>query len=122
MEEMAGPLTQYGLALVFANVLITQLGAPLPAIPTLIVAGAFAQHGQWPAGLVVAVAVAACLLGDLPWYYGGRRYGYRMVNALCRIAVEPDSCVRQTESMFDRWGPARDVRNSCQGSPRSPRP
>jgi membrane protein DedA with SNARE-associated domain len=105
MEEMTGPLTQYGLALVFANVLITQLGAPLPAIPTLIVAGAFAQQGHWPAAAVVGIAVVASLFGDLPWFYAGRRYGNRALNALCRIAIEPDSCVRQTENIFGRWGP-----------------
>ena len=60
MEEMAGPLAQYGLWLVFGNVLLTQLGAPLPAIPTLIVAGALAQQGYWPAALVVALAIVAC--------------------------------------------------------------
>jgi membrane protein DedA with SNARE-associated domain len=105
MEGMAGPLAQYGLVLVFANVLITQLGAPLPAIPTMIVAGALAQEGHWPAALVVGIAVAASLLGDLPWFYAGRRYGYRVLNTLCRIAVEPDTCVRQTENIFQRWGP-----------------
>jgi len=105
MEEMTGPLLQYGLALVFANVLITQLGAPLPAIPTLIVAGAFAREGHWPAALVVGIAVAASLIGDLPWFYAGRRYGYRVLNILCRVAMEPDACIRQTENVFERWGP-----------------
>ena len=105
MQEMAGPLVQYGLWLVFGNVLLTQLGAPLPAIPTLVVAGALAQQGHWPAALVIGLAVVACLAGDLPWYYAGRRYGYRVLNTLCRISMEPDSCVRQTEDVFMRWGP-----------------
>ena len=105
MEGMAGTLVEYGLWLVFGNVLLTQLGAPLPAIPTLIVAGALAQQGQWPAALVVLLAVIASLIGDLPWYYAGRRYGYRVLNTLCRISMEPDSCVRQTEDVFARWGP-----------------
>jgi len=105
MQEVAGPLVQYGLWLVFGNVLLTQLGAPLPAIPTLVVAGALAQQGHWPAALVVVLAVVASLIGDLPWYYAGRRYGYRVLNTLCRISMEPDSCVRQTEDVFMRWGP-----------------
>jgi len=105
MEELAGPLTQYGLLLVFANVLITQLGAPLPAIPTMILAGALAQQGHWPAAFVVGIAVVASLLGDLPWFYAGRRYGHRAINTLCRFAIEPDTCVRQTENIFERWGP-----------------
>lgn len=105
MEEMARTLAEYGLWLVFGNVLLTQLGAPVPAIPTLIVAGALAQQGYWPAALVVAIATVAALIGDLPWYFAGRRYGYRVLNTLCRISMEPDSCVRQTEDVFARWGP-----------------
>lgn len=102
MDEMTGLLAQYGLALVFANVLLTQLGVPVPAIPTLIVAGALAQQGQLSAASTLAVAVAASLLGDLPWFIAGRAYGYRVLNALCRIAIEPDTCVKQTENTFER--------------------
>ena len=104
MDQLGGPLVQYGLWLVFGNVLLTQLGAPLPAIPIMIVAGALAQQGHWSAVLVVALAVVASLIGDLPWYYAGRRYGYRVLKLLCRISMEPDSCVRQTEDLFVRWG------------------
>ena len=46
MEEMSGLLAQHGLLLVFANVLLTQLGVPLPAIPILAVAGAFVAEGR----------------------------------------------------------------------------
>lgn len=106
MEEMTGLMAQYGLLIVFANVLITQLGAPLPAIPTMIVAGALAHQGHWPVALVLGAAVSASLIGDLPWFYAGRHYGHRVLNTLCRISMEPESCVRQTENIFDRWGPA----------------
>ena len=105
MEEIARTLAEYGLWLVFGNVLLTQLGAPVPAIPTLLVAGALAQQGYWHAAIVVVLAVVACLIGDLPWFYAGRRYGYRVLNRLCRISMEPDFCVRQTEDVFARWGP-----------------
>ena len=104
MEQMAGLLAQYGLALVFANVLIHQAGIPVPAVPLLVVTGALVQQGQLSLALLLAVAVAASLLGDIPWYFAGRRYGYPILNALCRIAIEPASCVKQTENIFERWG------------------
>jgi membrane protein DedA with SNARE-associated domain len=104
MEEITGPLIQYGLALVFLNVLISRLGVPLPAIPTLIVAGALTRQGYWSVPILVMVASVASLIGDLPWYYAGRRFGSRAINSICRIAVEPDSCVRQAEHIFQRWG------------------
>jgi membrane protein DedA with SNARE-associated domain len=104
MDQITGLLAQYGLALVFANVLLTQLGAPVPAIPTLIVAGALAQGGQLSAAAALVVAVVASLAGDLPWFAAGRAYGHRVIGALCRIAIQPDSCVKQTEDRFGRWG------------------
>jgi len=35
----------------------------------------------------------------------GLRYGDRVMKFLCRVSLSPDTCVRQTESKFDRWGP-----------------
>ena len=104
MEEMTSLLTQHGLALVFANVLLTQAGVPVPAIPILIVAGAFVSQGQIALAPLILVSVVASLVGDTLWYAAGRRYGYRILRTLCRIAIEPDSCVKQTETIFERWG------------------
>ena len=96
-------ITQYGLLLVFLNVLIEQLGVPVPAVPTLIVASALAAHGQLSLSGVVGVALLACLLGDLLWYEAGRRFGGRVLRTICRISLSPDSCVRQSEMRFQRW-------------------
>ncbi len=101
---MTGLLAQYGLALVFVNVLLTQSGVPVPSMPMLIVAGAFVAQGQMSLAALVAATVAASLIGDTAWYFAGRRYGYRILHTLCRVAIEPDSCVKQTESIFERWG------------------
>lgn len=101
---MTGLLAQHGLALVFINVLLTQGGVPVPAVPILVVAGAFVSRGQIALGPLLAVAVVASLIGDTLWYFAGRRYGYRILRTLCRVAIEPDSCVKQTETTFERWG------------------
>jgi membrane protein DedA with SNARE-associated domain len=53
---------------------------------------------------VLAAAVLASLLGDLPWYAAGLRYGYRVLAFLCRMAVEPGICVQRTEQKLSRWG------------------
>ena len=97
-------ITRHGLALIFANVLLEQLGVPLPAIPTLIVAGALAVDGTLSAPAVFGVAFAASMIGDCAWYVAGRQYGRRVMTTLCRISLSPDSCVRQTENRFERWG------------------
>jgi membrane protein DedA with SNARE-associated domain len=104
MDEMTGLLTQHGLVLVFFNVLLTQAGVPVPAVPILIVAGAFVAEGQIGPASLILVAVVASLIGDTLWYFAGRRYGYRILRTLCRVSIEPDSCVKQTETIFERWG------------------
>ena len=96
-------ITQYGLLLVFLNVLIEQVGVPVPAVPTLMVASALAAHGELSLPGVVGVALLACLLGDLLWYEAGRRFGGGVMRTLCRISLSPDSCVRQSEMRFQRW-------------------
>jgi len=104
MEQMVSLLAQHGLALVFANVLLAQAGIPIPAVPILVVAGAFVAQGQIALAPLVLVSVVASLIGDTLWYVAGRRYGYGVLRALCRVAIEPDSCVKQTETIFERWG------------------
>lgn len=106
MSEITVLLAQHGLALVFANVVLTQLGVPLPAVPLLAVAGALVAEQQLALLPLLAVTVAGSFLGDTLWYWAGRRHGYSILRTLCRIAIEPDSCVKQTENAFLRWGPA----------------
>lgn len=96
-------IAHYGLLLVFLNVFVEQVGVPVPAMPTLIVAGALAANGQLQWAGVVGVALLACLLGDLIWYAAGRRFGGGVMRTLCRISLSPDSCVRQSEMRFQRW-------------------
>ncbi len=101
---MAGLITQYGLALVFANVLMQQMGLPIPALPTLIVAGALAADGKISALSLFAGAFIACAISDATWYTVGRLFGRRVMKLLCRISLSPESCVRQSEYLFHRWG------------------
>jgi membrane protein DedA with SNARE-associated domain/rhodanese-related sulfurtransferase len=104
MQVLLSLIEQYGLWLVFANVLALQLGLPLPAYPTLIVVGAISARGDFSLVQVVAVAVAASLVADLAWFFAGRRFGRRVLRLMCRLSLSPDSCVRQTESIYERWG------------------
>ncbi len=104
MQEILRLITQHGLALVFANVLLEQIGLPLPAIPTLVIGGALAADGKLSAPALFGVAFIGCVIGDTLWYVAGRLYGRRVMRLLCRISLSPDSCVRQTEYQFGRWG------------------
>jgi membrane protein DedA with SNARE-associated domain/rhodanese-related sulfurtransferase len=97
-------IREFGLGLVLLNVFVEQAGVPVPAYPTLIVAGAILAQDLGTTAALLAVAVVAALLADTLWYLAGRRYGIGVLRTLCRLSLSPDSCVAQTESIFARWG------------------
>jgi len=104
MADLIGFLIQHGYALLFAAVLVDQIGVPIPAVPVLLAAGALAGAGELTFALALAAATAGAVAGDLAWYELGRRRGMKVVRVLCRISLEPDSCVRKTEGVFERNG------------------
>jgi len=103
-NDLGSAVSQYGLPIVFANVFVEQIGVPVPAIPTLVVAGAFAAGGKLSIVAVFVVALVACVIADVAWYIAGRIYGNRVMRLLCRISLTPDSCVSQTQERFETWG------------------
>jgi membrane protein DedA with SNARE-associated domain/rhodanese-related sulfurtransferase len=105
MEQIAGLIAEFGLLAVFLNVLLDEGGLPLPASPLLAVAGALAFTGRISLPLVIAAAVAGSFLADNLWYWTARRHGRKVLALLCKMSLSPDSCVRQTESVFGRVGP-----------------
>jgi membrane protein DedA with SNARE-associated domain len=97
-------LLKYGYLLLFAFVLAEQSGLPVPAVPVLLGVGALTGAGRMSMTLAFAAALAASLPPDVVWYELGRRRGARVLAILCRISLEPDSCVRNTENLFMRRG------------------
>ena len=104
MDSLSAPLLAYGAWFVGLNVFAQQLGLPIPAVPTMIVAGAMAATTSLSAASAFTLAVLASVVADLLWYWAGRRYGYRVLKFLCRVSLSPDTCVRQTEGIFERYG------------------
>ena len=105
MNYLIMMIEQYGVGFVFLNVLALQAGVPVPAYPALMVAGAYAAMGGRPLWQLVAVGIAAALVADTGWYLAGRKFGVRILGTLCKVSLSPDSCVRQTETIFQRFGP-----------------
>ena len=97
-------VVRYGVPLVSLNVFLEQIGAPIPAVPMLMVAGALSRDGKISSTHVMIWAVVASVLADWVWFLLGRRFGYRILRLLCRISLSPDSCVRDTEANFEKWG------------------
>ena len=97
-------LARYGALTVFSTVLFEHIGLPIPAVPVLLAAGALIAAGHMSWSVVIFSALAAALLGDLGWYEVGKRHGAKVLGTLCRISMEPDTCVRRTENTFVRYG------------------
>ena len=104
MNELLQFVVRHGYSLVFAWVFIEQAGLPIPSAPLLLAAGALAGTRQMNLGLVVTIAGVAALTSDCMWYELGRRNGVRVLQLLCRISLEPDSCVRRTQVSFGKNG------------------
>src|SRR4051812_37446014 len=102
--HVADFLLRNGYVLFFGITLLEQLGAPIPGIPLLLAAGALAKTGQFSLWGLIALSVGASALGHLAWYEAGRRRGAAVLRLVCRISIEPDSCVRRTEDLFARHG------------------
>src|SRR5437764_2003020 len=104
MDAILEQLQAHGSLIVGVNVFLQQLGLPIPSVPTMMVAGAVAARGHLNGIATFAFAVVASLVADLLWFSAGRRYGYPVLRFLCRVSLSPDTCVRETEGIFERWG------------------
>ncbi|MDT3670557.1 MAG: VTT domain-containing protein [Aromatoleum sp.] len=103
LSQIAESIQRDAVSVVFVNVLLQQVGLPVPAVPTLLVAGSLAA-GFGQVGAMLAAAVLASVVADWLWYLSGRQFGYRVLSSLCRLSINPASCVTQTEARFMRWG------------------
>src|SRR5216684_7646436 len=97
-------LEHYGVLVLPALVVAEQIGVPLPAVPALLGVGALAAHGRISVPLVLAAIAVVALAADFTWYEVGRRRGAVVLAKLCRISMEPDSCLRRAKSFFARHG------------------
>src|SRR5579872_4013315 len=97
-------LIRHGYTVVFFWVLGEQAGLPIPSVPLLIAAGNLSGIGSLNLFLILLLGVVACLFADTAWFLLGRRYSGRVLKFLCRISLEPDSCVRRTDDRISKHG------------------
>src|SRR5882757_7899958 len=103
MNETVEFLARHGAIILFAVVFVEQVGVPLPAAPWLLAAGALAGSGKMNWAAALCAATFGSLLADLIWFYLGRYRGQQVLSLLCRISLEPDSCVRRTQNLYTRY-------------------
>ena len=82
MSHLVHYVIVYGVPLIVLNVFLEQIGAPVPAVPTLIIAGALSRDGKISSTHVIAGAVIASLIADWIWFLLGRHYGYAILRTM----------------------------------------
>lgn len=98
-------LLRHGYVVIFVAVFIEQVGLPIPSGPVLLAAGALVGFQRLNLAPVLALAVVASLIADSLWFALGRRRGGSVLKFVCRVSIEPDSCVSKTHSAYLRHGP-----------------
>jgi membrane protein DedA with SNARE-associated domain len=97
-------LLHHGYVVLLGWVFAEQIGLPLPSMPLLLAAGALAGTGQLSFFASLFYVVLASVAADFIWFQLGRRKGIRVLQLLCKISLEPDSCVRRTQGIFSKQG------------------
>jgi len=97
-------LARHGYLVLISWVFAEQVGLPIPSIPILLAAGALAGAGRLSLPAAVVCSVLAAMTADSVWFQLGRLRGVQVLRLLCRVSLEPDSCVRRTEGVFSRRG------------------
>lgn len=109
MGGLGAAIAHQGGRLIFLNVFLQQIGVPIPAEPTLVVAGSLAAGGRLTILGIARAALAATLIADLTWFVIGRRYGARALRLVFRLSSSPEEHLKRTERLLTRWGPVAFV-------------
>src|ERR1700743_2772793 len=98
-------VANHGYATVMVILFCASCGLPLPLSVALLMAGAAAHGGALNLGLVILYAWSAALLGDTIMSLGGRFTGWWLLAGICRISINPESCIFGSANSFYRRGP-----------------
>jgi len=104
MDEVFAVLGRWGYVILAAFVLAEQVPLPVPAVPVLLGIGALAADGRMSMLVAVLIACAAAMPIDLLWRRVGAVRGIGALRFVCRLSLEPASCLRRRETLFARYG------------------
>ncbi len=103
MHDILQLVSQHGYLAIAAAVLAEALGLPVPAALALVAAGAAVASQALSLPFVLILALGAMFLGDSVLYLAGRRAGWALLGILCKVSVNPETCIlRSAESFYKR--------------------
>lgn len=97
-------LLRHGYLFLFTYIFAAAAGLPIPADPLILLMGAMLGNHRYFFLPALLSAVIPVLIADTLWYELGRFKGRSMLGILCKISLEPDACVRNTEAAFAKRG------------------
>jgi membrane protein DedA with SNARE-associated domain len=96
-------MARQGYALTFGLLFAEALGLPFPAAIALVAAGAAVASHTLSGPAVLLASVAALLIGDSAQFWLGRYSGWALLGFLCRLSMNPETCIlRSAESFYKR--------------------
>jgi membrane protein DedA with SNARE-associated domain len=96
-------IARHRYLLTFLVVLSEAIGLPVPAALALVAAGAGVASKALNAPATLGLAFTAMLIGDTLLFVLGRYMGWALLGVLCKLSVNPESCVlRSAESFYKR--------------------
>jgi membrane protein DedA with SNARE-associated domain/rhodanese-related sulfurtransferase len=104
MDTWTSAIAQHGYVILGVLLFLDALGLPVPAAVALLVAGALAARGVLQLQYLLGVSVLAMLAGDTLLYLVGRYTGWWLLGVLCRISLNPESCILRSADSFYRRG------------------
>jgi membrane protein DedA with SNARE-associated domain/rhodanese-related sulfurtransferase len=104
MDSWITEIAQHGYTILFTGVFLEAIGLPVPAALMLLIAGGAAANGTLRLTYALSGAVVATLVGDTLMFLLGRYTGWWLLGLLCRISLNPESCVLRAADSFYRHG------------------
>jgi len=105
MNTLIELVQAYGLWIIFLITLFQSIGLPLPAFAIIIFTAAITPTTAIDITSLLMTATFGSLIGDIILYQAGKRLGTSILGKLCRISLSPDSCIRSSGDIFNRYGP-----------------
>lgn len=104
METLNTALAQHGYAILIAVIFLETIGLPVPAALALLIAGGAAARGVLQAPYVLGCAFSAMMTADTLMFLLGRHTGWWLLGLLCRISLNPETCILRSADSFYRRG------------------
>jgi membrane protein DedA with SNARE-associated domain/rhodanese-related sulfurtransferase len=104
MTDILSLIVHHGYLVICLVVFAEAIGVPVPGAVALIAGGAAVASGALYGPAAALFAIIAMLLADSFLYVLGSHTGWAILRLLCRISVDPETCVLRAAESFYKQG------------------